>query len=191
MNKQQTRTDARNRRTALSEQQQNIAAGQLSKHIQQLAEFSAAQKIAIYLSNDGEISTKPLITLCWQLNKTIYLPVIHPFSQHHLLFLEYNHQTTLKPNRFAIDEPLLDVTKVTDLASLDIIFTPLVAFDQQLNRLGMGGGFYDRTLSAIKHLEQPPQVIGLAHQCQQYDSLPIEHWDIPMQAIITDQTIYK
>ena len=68
------------------------------------------------------------------------------------------------------------------LNELDIIFTPLVAFDRQGNRLGMGGGFYDRTLQQWQQKSFIP--VGLAHQCQQVEKLPVETWDIPLERIL-------
>ncbi|MFY2365653.1 5-formyltetrahydrofolate cyclo-ligase, partial [Klebsiella pneumoniae] len=77
----------------------------------------------------------------------------------HLLFFRYQQDTRLKPNSFSILEPELDLTALIPQSQLDIIFTPLVAFDTQGNRLGMGGGFYDRTL---QHWQQKNfQPVGL------------------------------
>lgn len=85
-------------------------------------------------------------------------------------------------NRFAITEPLLDIRHIVPINELDIIFTPLVAFDKQGNRLGMGGGFYDRTLQNWQQQSFIP--VGLAHRCQEVDELPVESWDIPLFAVL-------
>ena len=67
---------------------------------------------------------------------------------------------------------------------------PLVGFDNKGNRLGMGGGFYDRTLANLDRLSYRPLLIGVAHDCQQADALPVMQWDIPLNAIVTPtQTI--
>ena len=95
---------------------------------------------------DGEISTDKLIKTLWAQDKHVYLPVLHPFNPNHLLFLRYLPDTPMLKNKFGIWEPKLNVQNVLPLDELDILFTPLVAFDKQGNRLGMGGGFYDRTL---------------------------------------------
>ncbi len=80
-------------------------------------------------------------------------------------------------NRLKIREPKLDVRDVLPLAELDVLVTPLVAFDVSGQRLGMGGGFYDRTLQNWQQYRLQP--VGYAHDCQQVDSLPSEEWDIP------------
>ncbi len=79
------------------------------------------------------------------------------------------------------------------MSQLDIIFTPLVAFDATGQRLGMGGGFYDRTLQdwEIAYAQQRgPYPIGLAHDCQRVDVLPVQDWDVPLPEIITPSTHY-
>ena len=86
------------------------------------------------------------------------------------------------PNQFGILEPPLNVQEILPTEKLDIIFTPLVAFDKQGNRLGMGGGFYDRTLQDWRSKNFIP--VGLAHQCQQIEALPVESWDIPLFDIL-------
>ena len=85
-------------------------------------------------------------------------------------------------NKFGIWEPKLNVQNVLPLDELDILFTPLVAFDKQGNRLGMGGGFYDRTLQNWQNASFIP--VGLAHQCQQVEQLPTEAWDVPLHRIL-------
>ncbi len=88
-------------------------------------------------------------------------------------------------NRLKIREPKLDVRDVLPLAELDVLVTPLVAFDVSGQRLGMGGGFYDRTLQNWQQYRLQP--VGYAHDCQQVDSLPSEEWDIPLPAVITPE----
>lgn len=144
-----------------------------------------AESVAVFLSFDGELDTSPLIQQLWQQGKRVYLPVLHPFRAGHLLFLRYASDTELVRNRLKIMEPCLDVRQVLPLPQLDILLTPLVAFDHQGQRLGMGGGFYDRTLQYRNQMSRGPYPIGLAHDCQQVDALPVESWDIPLPEIIT------
>ena len=94
-------------------------------------------------------------------------------------------------NKFGIAEPVLDVSQLIPLPELQLIGLPLVAFDQHANRMGMGGGFYDRTLQNVQFCRPAPLLVGLAHQCQQVPSVPTEAWDVPLQHIVTPAQIFS
>lgn len=197
--RQAIRQQVRKLRNALSQEQQRQAAQQLAGQMLQLPQVMDATAIALYLSNDAELDTKPLIQALWDAGKHIYLPLLHPFVPGYLIFQRYQEDTPMKLNQFKIPEPVLNCAELLPVAALDIICTPLVAFDAQGNRLGMGGGFYDRTLSQITS-EQPAQqvnakpkttLIGLAHHCQQVAQIPVEVWDIPLPLIVTPTQVLR
>ncbi len=185
----QLRKEIRQRRNALSVSEQSKAAIALTERLSSHRQILQAKRIAIYLSNDGELSTANFIDWCWQNKKDVYLPVVHPFSEGNLLFLHYQQDTKLVSNIYDILEPQLDVTMVCPLAQLDIICTPLVAFDNSGARLGMGGGFYDRSLAHWQQTKTYP--LGLAHDCQLVGNVPVESWDIPLPEIITPSKNYR
>lgn len=182
------RKSMRQARRALSPNQQREFAQQLQQQLLKIDRLNQAQHIAVYLANDGELDLMPFIQWCWLQNISTYLPVVHPFSKGHLLFLHYHQTSEMQKNQYGIAEPKLDVSQVLPCTALDIIFTPLVAFDAQGERLGMGGGYYDRTLATWyqqRTTGDHPYPIGIAHDCQQVDCIPSESWDIPMPEIIT------
>lgn len=183
------RQQIRQKRQQLTKSQQQQAAQYISQQVLTDPKVQSAQTIALFLSFDGEIDTMPLIQQLWQRGKQVYLPVLHPFNRHSLLFLAYTPTTQLIKNRFNIQQPALDVQQVLPLNQLDIMLIPLVAFDLIGQRLGMGGGFYDRILAGWQQKGFYP--IGLAHQCQQVDKLPSATWDIPLPEIITPQKIWR
>ncbi|MDG6895002.1 5-formyltetrahydrofolate cyclo-ligase [Volucribacter amazonae] len=180
--RQQLRHQIRKIRQKLTALQQAQAEQHITQQALELIEQRQAKHIALYLSHDGEISTQQLIQTLWQQQKFVYLPVLHPFCRGHLLFLRYLPDTEMIPNQFGILEPKLNCQTLLPLEQLDIIFTPLVAFDQQGNRLGMGGGFYDRTLANWQQKNFIP--VGLAHACQQVAQIPMQDWDIPLYNIL-------
>lgn len=182
--RQQLRKTIRTQRQQLSTKMQQQAAADLAAKVLNSNLITTSQHIALYLANDGELDTFALIQALWQLGKTVYLPVLHPFVAGYLIFVSYDKDTPLYPNKFGIPEPLAACNRLIPLQQLDIIFTPLVAFDAVGNRLGMGGGYYDRTVSQLRP-DSHCQVIGLAHCCQQIDAVPAEAWDIPLKQIIT------
>lgn len=178
----QLRQQIRKTRANLTALQQQQAEDSITQQALAFIEERNAQHIALYVSFDGEISTDKLIKTLWAQDKHVYLPVLHPFNPNHLLFLRYLPDTPMLKNKFGIWEPKLNVQNVLPLKELDILFTPLVAFDKQGNRLGMGGGFYDRTLQNWRNSSFIP--VGLAHQCQQVEQLPTEVWDVPLHQIL-------
>ncbi|MEH0833950.1 5-formyltetrahydrofolate cyclo-ligase [Pectobacterium cacticida] len=183
--RQQIRQTVRQKRRLLTSEQQAYFAQRVCDRALTHQKIMQAENIAVFLSFDGELDTSPLIQQLWQQGKRVYLPVLHPFSVGHLLFLRYAPETELVRNRLKIMEPRLDVRQILPLSRLDILLTPLVAFDSQGQRLGMGGGFYDRTLQYRQSMSHGPYPIGLAHDCQRVDALPVESWDIPLPEIIT------
>ncbi|SBS32492.1 putative 5-formyltetrahydrofolate cyclo-ligase [Marinomonas spartinae] len=185
--RQTLRRQLRQARRHLSTTEQSLAAEALVKAYQGLSSainISDGKNIALYLTNDGEISPHILCEHLWSLGHNIYLPVVKEQS---LDFAHYTQQhldddTLWHENRFGIKEPV-DVSPISGF-EMDLVFLPLVGFDDQGGRLGMGGGFYDRTF-ANKSEQAKPLLIGLAHDCQQVASLPMESWDIPLDVIMT------
>ena len=188
------RQSIRLKRNALSANVQKNAANTLQQRLSCHQKILSAQHIAIYLANDGELNPMPFIQWCWEQQKYVYLPVIHPFSKGNLLFLRFSANSQMVNNQYGIAEPKLTVKDIIPVQQLDVLFTPLVAFDHDGNRLGMGGGFYDRTLALwykqsqlsnknVKHIT--PYPIGLAHKCQKVEHIPHKHWDIPLPEIIS------
>lgn len=176
-------------RQQLTPKQQSKAAQDFLKQIDCLGLF-AKQNFACYLAQDGELSLTPLIEKLWQLNKTVTLPVIqHKYENNLLAFKLYTPAANLVPNQYHIFEP--DDANTVPPEKLDVIFVPLVAFDQDGMRLGMGGGFYDSTLAELKirsnNMKIPrPLFVGVGHACQQAERLISDYWDVRMDAIVTD-----
>jgi 5-formyltetrahydrofolate cyclo-ligase len=191
--RQSLRKVFRDKRLSLSNEQQTTAAQGLVKQYQKNALFQDARNVALYLSFNGEVNTQPLIDYLWSMNVDVFVPILHPFCKGHLLFQEFTHNTKMRENHFGISEPTLDVQRVCPVENLSIIFTPLVAFDLSGNRLGMGGGFYDRTLARLKKLgeKSQPIVVGLAHELQKSATLPTETWDIGLPYILTSNKLYS
>lgn len=187
--RQLIRKQIRQARQQLSSAQQQHAAQALCSQFLNLPELLNSQHIAVYLHNDGEIATAELINSLWQLGKSVYLPVLHPFTPGFLLFQRYQANTDMTSNKYGIAEPILSCQDIKVVAELDLILTPLVAFDAQGQRMGMGGGFYDRTFAAQPLAQR--RMIGLAHDCQQVACIPTEAWDVPLPVVVTPSAVYR
>lgn len=185
----QLRQQLRKRRTSLSLHEQQSASDALVKNITKLPQWQEASCIAGYLANDGEIDLTQVMHHAWHQQRRTTVPVIHPFNRKNLLFLQFTATTKRVKNRFGIDEPILACPSVVPLKQHDIILMPLVGFDEAGNRLGMGGGFYDRALASSHHCSPRPWLIGTAHDCQCVDNLPVASWDVPCDVIVTPSRI--
>ncbi|MGO4891764.1 5-formyltetrahydrofolate cyclo-ligase [Flavobacterium sp. W21_SRS_FM6] len=177
-------------RNSLTEKEQQLAATGLLSRCLKWAPFRKASRIACYLSNDGELDTHKVIDYCWLNNIEITLPVLDPLTPGHLLFAVYQAQSAMHNNKYGIAEPQFEKKNLVELHNIDIIFTPLVAFDSSGNRLGMGGGYYDRTLATLSDHGKQPLIIGVAHDCQLIEKLPVQSWDIPLHGIVTPSQIF-
>ena len=182
------RRQMRVRRRALSEAERRAAARALSKRIAGSRWFANSRTIAAYLPNDGEISLLPLMARAWSMGKRTYLPRL---SGPRLWFLPFHARTVFTGNRFAIPEPAEPVHRRIHPLFLDLVLCPLVAFDRFGNRLGMGGGYYDRTFEAVRRrtVWPGPKLVGVAYEFQKVDPLPAADWDVPLGAVVTDRTI--
>lgn len=182
----------RRRRRSLTKAQQKLAARRLARQLLGSPSLYRARHIAIYLANDGEIDPAPYIDAARKRGIRFYLPVLHPFRDGHMVFTSYNPSTRLRANRFGIPEPVFNGSSYRPTWALDAVLLPLVGFDLEGGRLGMGGGFYDRTFAFVRRTPRlAPRLIGLAHEIQRVVRLPIESWDIPLQGIVTEQNRYE
>lgn len=179
--KAQLREQLRARRHALDASTQRDAGLHLAAFATQIPAWADARHIALYLPNDGEIDTGPLLEHARQQRKTVLLPVI---SGNSLQFAVWDSATPLINNRYNIPEPHADAERLTP-AAIDIIFLPLVGWDQSGGRLGMGGGFYDRSLAGVVG----PLRVGLAHRCQQVASVPRDNLDVTLDFVATDSAL--
>jgi 5-formyltetrahydrofolate cyclo-ligase len=154
--------------------------------------FLRSRSVAAYWSADGEIDPSPLLKLAHARHKRRFLPVLRPHPRKKLWFIEYREGEPLTRNRFGIPEPALRHRRIALPWALDLILLPLVGFDAQCRRLGMGGGFYDRTLAYLRqrHHWRRPRLVGLAHECQRVERLDSQPWDVPLDMVVTEERIY-
>jgi 5-formyltetrahydrofolate cyclo-ligase len=158
-----------------------------------LPEVNNASHIAGYWPNDNEISPLLFLEQAMRQNKKCYLPLLIGDNSLMLDFAMYAQDDKLLKNSFGIPEPdRSKTTSITQIQELDVILVPLVAFDLQGSRLGMGAGYYDATLSKLIDVEpmHRPLIIGLAHGCQQTTSLPVDEWDWSLNVVVTDKDIF-
>lgn len=182
------RQQLRTQRRGLDEYEQSrlsqCAVQQLVRH----RVFRAAQHVACYLPNDSELDITPLIDQAWAMGKTVYLPVLSSIHHNHLHFLPYKPDDELVRNQFGIPEPVVRSRRMGDLKRLDLVLMPLVGFDSSGNRLGMGGGFYDRSFAFLRRRQCwfKPGLLGVAFDFQEVKTLDSNTWDVPLNGVATE-----
>lgn len=190
--KKALRKSLRESRRALSPEQQANAAFELCNRAANLPEFLSAKRIAFYLPSDGEIDLTSLLDLALERGQECYLPVIHPVRKEQLLFVRFFAGDTLKANRWGILEPQFQGNNHVKAQTLDLVLVPLVGFDEQGGRLGMGQGFYDRAFAFKRSSQRKrPVLIGVAHECQKLEAIEMQDWDVVMDKILSDRRAYQ
>jgi 5-formyltetrahydrofolate cyclo-ligase len=191
-NRHALRQELRARRRDLSTAEQTRAANLLVARLRATRLFRASRRVALYLPNDGEIDPVPAMAHLWKTGKICYLPILSHLQHDRLWFAPFMPDTPLAANRFGIFEPVTPARSWVRAQELDLILMPLVGFDARGNRLGMGGGFYDKSLAFLRQrtVWRKPHLIGLAHDFQRVPKLDASAWDVPMQCAVTDQSVY-
>ncbi|MGE5153772.1 MAG: 5-formyltetrahydrofolate cyclo-ligase [Bdellovibrio bacteriovorus] len=179
-------------RRSLSARDQRRHAQALTRRLGRHRAFLRAQRLAGYWPADGELDPRPLLALARGRGRRTYLPALRRASQARLWFLPYRPGEPMGTNRFGIPEPRRRREHIRLAWHLDLLLVPLVGFDQECNRLGMGGGFYDRTLAYLRQRAhwRRPRLIGIAHECQRLERIAPRPWDIPLDAVATERRIY-
>lgn len=148
-----------------------------------LACFRRARHIGLYHAVGAEIDPTGLPRLP---DQHFYLPVVIGKQMR----FAADDSPRVARNRFGIPEPVQ--SRRLPPGVLDLVIVPLVGFDRACNRMGMGGGFYDRSFAyRLVRQHTGPRLVGLAFDCQQIEALPIAAWDVPLDAIVTESGVHR
>ena len=139
--------------------------------------FQKSRVIALYYSMTSEVNTESLINKCF--NKKVILPKIF---NNEMVFIEINNDTKYTKSNIGVMEPIGE----TYFGDIDLIIVPGLAFDNDLNRLGFGMGYYDKYLS-----NKSIYKIGICFDKQIINEVPVNHLDIKMDMVITEKRVLK
>ena len=192
LSRPQLRRMLRKARRALTPSEQRKAAQGLYRQLAQHPLFRRAKHISLYLPTDGEIDPRLLLRAAQRRGKATYLPVLSAWPRTKMVFQRVRPGEKLRPNRFRILEPRVNIGQQRKVWALDLVLLPLVGFDDAGGRLGMGGGFYDRSLAYLARRQswRKPTLLGLAHECQKVGTLTQASWDVPLAGTVTDKQWY-
>lgn len=184
-NRKHLRQQLRQARRALSPHLQLQAAQKVALRLCRHPWLRQAQNVAAYLAADGELNPAPIIKWSLARGQQIYLPCLTKRTGL-LAFRPWRAQARTQANAFGILEPAAGAA--VEIDTLDVILVPLVGFDRRGNRLGMGGGYYDRTLARLASRSNL-KLVGLAHSLQEVKELPRASWDIPLDLVATEHEL--
>ena len=172
------------RRAALSPGQRLAAADAVARHLCAQPELREPGYVAGYWAVGGEV---PLHAVQLRLApaQVWCLPVLQADGS--LRFAPWRAGDPLVNNRFGIPEPEVEPASTLPPEAMSVVLVPLVGFDRAGNRLGMGGGYYDRSFAFRRERPGPPWLVGVAYACQELPGLAAEPWDVDLDAIATER----
>lgn len=191
MNKRQLRSELRRARRAIPPWRRRRAAESLRRQVVRSGVLLRHRRIGFYLATGEEMSLLPLLNQASWLGKHCYVPIVPPRFQHRLGFSRLTPLPRWYANRFGIDEHWSP--RPVRAWQLDMLFLPLVGFDAEGYRLGMGGGFYDASLAYLGRRKawRKPLLVGVGYECQKVARVPREPWDMPLDAAVTEKSWYR
>ena len=148
--------------------------------------FYSARRIGCYISMPDEVDTSDILARAWLASKEIYCPVVVPGQS--LRFVAVTRESRLERSDFGLLEPV-DGDEILPL-DLDVVVVPVVAFDETGRRIGMGGGYYDRTFRALANRREwlHPKLVGVAFDCQKVPKIKANPWDIGLHEVLTESS---
>jgi len=182
--KQEIRRAARRARRCLDPDERAFASEKICSAVAAASFFQRARLIACYLPTAEEVDTWPLIERAWRMKKRIFAPITK--KNRPLTFAEIRPSTELTSSDYGLLEPAPE--EIIEPRRLDLCISPLVAFDSRGNRIGMGGGYYDRTFRFLKGREHffHPKLVGVAFDCQRVEKILASAWDIRLFQVVTE-----
>lgn len=190
-NKKSLRKQARSARAALSPDYRRLAERQALRRALRAGLFLKGRRWAFYLPMGEEFDALPLLNQALHMGKDCYLPITAQRIAQPLRFARLDGRHGLTHNRYGIIEP--HSRNLMNARRLDVMIMPLVGFDRQGRRLGMGGGYYDATLAYLRSRRRwrRPLLVGVAYACQELKEVPAEPWDVRLDMILTEDGLIR
>lgn len=162
----------------------------IRKRLYGLREFRNADTILLFASFRSEVDTRAILRHILKLGKRLILPRVDPHLRQLRLY-EVRDTQALSPGYMGIAEPPAQTGREVQLRDVHLAIVPGLAFDASGNRLGYGGGYYDRLLAAAAHQRDPVVTISFCFEEQITEALPSEPHDIKIDMIITDKRLIR
>jgi len=190
--------DARRRlralRLALSPGERLAAERAIAAALRRLRVFRPGKRVAVYLAMRGEVSLETVLADAWSARTRLYAPSVTSRRRRAMVFVPLACGASMRAGCFGNREPLASADARMPPLHLDVVLMPLVGFDADGNRLGMGAGFYDRALRGRRRPGRTwrrPRLIGIGFACQQLPRIEPSRWDVPLDLIVTERGIIE
>jgi 5-formyltetrahydrofolate cyclo-ligase len=188
----ETRRQLRARRRDLPREQRLAAERSIHRTLDRLRIWRRGHRIAVFLGMPDEVDLRPCFSAAWRRGVGLYVPRILDLRRAEMTFVPLDRDAPLARNRYGIDEPVVAIGRRVAALNLDTVLVPLLGFDANGHRLGMGAGFYDRALR--RRLDRAnafrrPLLVGVAYAAQQVERIPRESWDVPLDLVVTERGV--
>lgn len=184
--KRELRANLRTQRQALPAPARMAAAQAIVDHLQGHPAFAKPGYVAGYWATGGELPLH-VLQLNLRSDQIWCLPCIQ--ADGGLRFAPWRSGDALVSNRFGIPEPDIDPASQLDAREMTLILAPLLGFTRDGARLGMGGGYYDRSLAFRHTTPAPPWLIGVGYGFQEVEDFHRHAFDVAMDAIVTEHEL--
>ncbi|MFO8191535.1 MAG: 5-formyltetrahydrofolate cyclo-ligase [Bacillota bacterium] len=186
MNKKKLRRLIIDRRDQLSEEQINEKSLQIAERLFCLPSYQNAETVMFFISFGSEVVTRPMVERAIEEGKATLAPKAKPKSRELVPSRILNWGEDLASGIYGIPEPKEEKLRSYPPDAIDLLIVPGVAFDHNGNRLGYGGGYYDRFFPLLK---SKVPLVALAFEIQIVPSVPVESWDRAVDLIITESKV--
>lgn len=183
------RRELRARRKIVNALERHIAGQALVRLALRHRLLAHGRRIGLYIPNQSEIDVMPLLDRAQSMGVRCFLPIVPKQGRKRMWFSELGDRAAWVDNRYGIPEYLHPLARRVRTRQLDLLLMPLLGFDARGFRLGMGGGYYDASLAHLKSARgwRRPRLVGVAYAVQEVARLPIDAWDVPLDAILTER----
>jgi 5-formyltetrahydrofolate cyclo-ligase len=153
--------------------------------------FRRGARVAVYLAMPGEVRLRSCFEEASRRGVRLYVPRIVNRRAGRMVFVPWSAGRTSRRNAFGIAEPD-DLGGARPAIGLDTVVLPIVGFDRRGYRLGMGAGYYDRTLRrrlATDRAWRRPRLVGVAFSIQELPRIETSPWDVPLDVVVTERGV--
>jgi len=187
--KAEMRKELRARRAAVAPSERRLAGKLLIRHALHHRLLSHRRRTGFYIPTKNEIDVLPMLDQAVRMGVDCYLPVVPGRGRRKLWFTRLGDRAAWVLNRYGIPEYRHPPARKVRAYQLDTVFVPMLGFDARGWRIGMGGGYYDASLSKLRRRRvwRQPRLIGVAFSVQQVDRIANDAWDVRLNGVLTER----